>query len=334
NGDSFLSKLRRQVLRTSWRVLELLHGLYVRRLLYCLTGGLPRLLRLQIPTATTLTQCFGLCRESAQSLFPIAQRSIAYTCLLVSSTKARVKGSDVVAVNPAWRDPADHARTFDDAMSHSIGTHDPVSDRFHVAPITFVDPMCPRDAPILPSQLHPFLKEDIVSRFGMHTAAEGTTLFGRIFLTALYARYLLTSWEDTTTPWVSLAKVLNGAVHPTRVPILERYQVNLSSGVVNATVDATQRRRARAVENAVTYMGRTSEPQCAYIWCRDVGGRGATFAVPLQLRSGGILNARNPSQLLLIVHRLNSEEVANENRFVAINASSMSCIDWLESTTS
>jgi hypothetical protein len=68
----------------------------------------------------------------------------AYTCMLASSTKARVRGT--IAVDPRWskRQGRVAARTYDEAAMQSIGTYNETTRRFdhtyrsHL-PITLTD---------------------------------------------------------------------------------------------------------------------------------------------------------------------------------------------------
>ncbi|CUG89433.1 Bodo-specific multi-copy gene family, putative [Bodo saltans] len=130
-----------------------------------------------------------------------------------------------------------------------------------VPPITFSDVVAAReDVPILPSQLHPFLDADVVARFGKCTSTERERLFETPLLHALYARYLLVYWADVSSPWVSLAKVLEDAVQPDQVEQLDRYEVNLSKGVKTATND-------RSCVNAVSYCEDHAQSY-AVVWCR------------------------------------------------------------------
>ncbi|CUG94476.1 Bodo-specific multi-copy gene family, putative [Bodo saltans] len=113
-----------------------------------------------------------------------------------------------------------------------------------VAPITFGDGVVKKpDTPIFPSQLHPFLDADVVARRGMFSAGERSRLFLNSFLNAVYARYLLAYWVDSSSPWVSRVKVFDGAASPDHAHLLEAYEVNIA-GVVRTT--------NAVVENAAT----------------------------------------------------------------------------------
>lgn len=330
----------------------------VRKPLFYWTGGSPRLLRLAHVTHKqdislaqgsfdAFSRCFGLYKDSAKAKYPVQPKWFphTYTCLLASSTKAKVKSTAVIPVNPAWRDDTLLAMTYDEATTQSIGAYNPLTNRFVVPPITFDDDQVTRSgAPILPSQLHPFLTAEVAAHFGAHVGIERERLFERAFLYAVYARYLLAYWENSTNPWVPLRNVFEGAVHPQQVPIVERYEVNLSSGVT---------RSIKAVEHAVTYVGGAFD-HGAYIWCRDKKApEGGTFAVPLQLRPGGYQTARRlPSSssasiplslsavappLLLSVYQEFRDDptlIQASVTTVAIDAGSMSSIGWLRSASS
>ncbi|CUG92568.1 Bodo-specific multi-copy gene family, putative, partial [Bodo saltans] len=114
----------------------------------------------------------------ARAQYPVQSQWFpqAYTCFLVSSTKAKVDGSDIIPVNPAWRhgsrDPH-RTLTFNEAAMCSMGLFDPSTSRFLVPPITFSDVVAAReDVPILPSQLHPLLDADVVARYDKCTSKE------------------------------------------------------------------------------------------------------------------------------------------------------------------
>ncbi|CUG92569.1 Bodo-specific multi-copy gene family, putative [Bodo saltans] len=310
-------------------------------LVFHLTNGLPRLLRLalmkQYQNVSSITDgganmrhCFEVYRDMASAQYPVQPMWFpqVYSCWLTSSTKAKVNhGSDAIVVNPAWRDPT-RALTYDEATTQSIGALLPDSGRFTMPPITFGDAaIMKNDAPILPSQLHPFLDAEVVAHFGKYSISDRERLFDKSFLYAVYARYLLTYWENSDDPWVSLAKVFQGAVKPEHVPVLERYEVNLSSGVKTDNI-------TDAVKNAITYTAGN-----AYIWCRDKAQEyGGVPAVPLLLRlcarpfgQGGAIK---PPLILLVVHEECRDAHNDETQIVHVQADAMSSICWLYSPTS
>ncbi|CUG92565.1 Bodo-specific multi-copy gene family, putative [Bodo saltans] len=359
----------------------------VARLLFHWAGGVPRLLR-HIAHANHL-EFLHRAEQDARSTGHITSRfsfvwlsqrlasslhlqhphladddamfAIAYSCLLASSTKAKVKCSDRIAVNPAWRDrnPHHHARrlTYGEAMVCSIGpqhmladnkhrdnvwrsfgSYDPCTNRFIVPPITFVDELVTRpDTPILPSQLHPLLNAEFVEKFDNIQLIDHEQVFIKAFLYAVYARYLLAHWEDDTTPWVSLAKVFESAVHCDQVSILDRYEVNLSSGVTMRKQHISQH---GAAENAATYF----DEGAAFLWCREKEQTGVTFAVPLQLwndlhvRGGQFICTKkefaadiaikNAPVVLLVCQQMSDclKALATDAAVMMINASAMSSI--------
>ncbi|CUG92975.1 Bodo-specific multi-copy gene family, putative [Bodo saltans] len=191
----------------------------VRELIYHLAGGLPWLLRaahqseLGLGSSDALSRCFAKYQEAAKAHYAIEAPWIphAYACLLASSTKAKVRQRDHIPLDAAWgRLPT---RTYDDAAVQSIGLYLDKENRFVLAPITFDDAVMEAAqfaAPILPSQLHPFLSADIVKQLGGDSAADRRELFEKPFLYALYARYLLAYWEKKSV-WVPLGKVLECA---------------------------------------------------------------------------------------------------------------------------
>ncbi|CUG89376.1 Bodo-specific multi-copy gene family, putative [Bodo saltans] len=361
--------------RESW---ETEIGSDVARLLFHWAGGVPWLLR-HIAHANHLelfhqfeevTQCpgvalFWLSRRVASSdqqyvdndevLFPHV-----YSCLLASSTKLRVRSSsDRVAVNPLWRDlcSSHHVLTYDEVMTHSLGSYHPLTGRlasigaydrktcrFVVPPIMFADSaMTRRDVPILPSQLHPFLTPEVVENFDRHLIGHlESHVFKKAFMYAVYARYLLEYWKDATSPWVSLAKVFDGAIHRNQIAAIDRFEVNLSSGVM---ADDNYQPTLHAVENAATYMGGCDDHHDAYIWCRHRSRAGISFAVPLQLWSSyqstesqlhflrkefvGDVATQEPPLVLLVCATMSDstflETLAND-AVILINATSMSSI--------
>eukprot|EP00455_Lapot_gusevi_P051012 TRINITY_DN7511_c0_g1_i1.p1 TRINITY_DN7511_c0_g1~~TRINITY_DN7511_c0_g1_i1.p1 ORF type:complete len:319 (-),score=-5.68 TRINITY_DN7511_c0_g1_i1:137-976(-) len=185
-------------------------------------------------SVNAFNRCFEVYSAAARAQYPVqpAWFPQAYTCFLASSTKAKVNGSGIIPVKPEWRKTAG-ALTYAEATTLSMGSYDPDKGRFMVAPITFVDAVVTKpDAPILPSQLHPFLNADVVAR---RSAPSVDSAFEVAFLYAVYARYLLAHWENTSSPWVSLAKVFEGAIPPKQVPMLERFDVDMSKGLPATT---------------------------------------------------------------------------------------------------
>ncbi|CUG92571.1 Bodo-specific multi-copy gene family, putative [Bodo saltans] len=275
--------------------------------LFHLAGGLPRLLRLALQPYTSclargsfdaFSKIFEAFKTAAKpACFPTDDKWFphVYTCLLASSTKAKVEGSELIVSNPAWvTSRRKNRKTYDEAVIRSMGSHNPTTKRFMVPPITFVDAAVKQfmstlatnaaaDAPIKPSELHPFLNADVVEHFGRRSHLERGRQFEKPFTYAVYARYLLEYWKNTKKKWISLAKVFEGALKAEQVSVAERYEVNLSAGFKR---DVGQRYED-AVENAATYMGGSAHHD-AYIWCREKARTGniVPFPVPLQLRHG------------------------------------------------
>jgi hypothetical protein len=331
----------------------------VRTPLYHWAGGLPRLLRLaHLPLDGTVSlACGGLCafqrcfaqyKQSVQSLYSTSEDWFvhAYACMLASSTKARVSGT--IAVDPRWSTQPGHivARTYDDAAIRSIGAYNEATRRFIVPPITLIDQDATRmmlECPILPSELHPFLADDVVQHFGKHSALERGRLFEKPFMYAVYARYLLVHLKNTTQQWVPLERVFEDALNPDQIALVSKYEVNLSGGVV--TLDEGQA-YGDAVGNALTYLGGTAHHD-AYLWCRGKSGSGPEFAAPVQLRHGQAkpesklalqLYQTAPSgkskepqkvQFLLSVNQEARKTLPNHQTIVMVNADAMSSISWL-----
>ncbi|CUE63735.1 Bodo-specific multi-copy gene family, putative [Bodo saltans] len=340
--------------------------------MYHLAGGMPSLLRLaeQHSTLGEFSDCFEAFQTAARSERIAAHDKWfphAYTCLLASSTKAKVLGSDPIVVNPSWRDPMENLKmTYDEAMINSIGSYDKVTSRIMVPPIAFDDAAVTRpDAPILPSQLHPFLYSGAAQHFGKNSPLERSQQFDKPFLFAVYARYLLALWKGTSGgPWVPLAKVFEGALQPEQQAVMERYEVNLSRGV-NIVKNSPAPKHAvtftgtyeDAAKNAVTYLGGNAHHD-AYIWCREAplnatGERvqakmpkeqtKSTFAIPLLLRheTRKALSHLEPQRrqskaaskqvtLLLLVNQKPCDVCKDHvNDIVMINAAAMSNTSWL-----
>ncbi|CUE63621.1 Bodo-specific multi-copy gene family, putative, partial [Bodo saltans] len=294
-------------------------------------------------------------KKNVLSQYPIKTKwfPYAYSCLLASSTKARVRGDARIPLNPAWR-KTKRDLTYYEATTQSIGSHDPATRRFMMPPITFVDAAVNRRraVKILPSQLHPFLNAEVVKHFGKDNNAERGRQFERPFMYAVYARYLLARWEDSKNPsWVALDKVFHGAVDLDQVPILKEYEVNLFRGV---KWDAGRRTKEDAAKHSVTYLGGNAQHD-AYIWCRKKRATIHTqkgklptkmniaprhleeFPVPLQLRHG---HGRTRSQLVKqfykkmpILISVNQRRCAVKRglskKIVMVNADAMSSISWL-----
>jgi hypothetical protein len=279
----------------------------VRAWVYHLAGGVPRLLRLAheqhmetmslaCGSLDALQQCFTRYEAAARAAYPLDAEwfPYAYTCLLASSTKARVGGT--IYVDPAWCKCVAVKRTYAEASSHSIGsdTRDYTCsmERFEVPPITICDADAAammQQCPILPSQLHPFLSADVVRRGGTQSAADRDWLFEKPFVYAVYARYLLAYLEDRTRRWVPLQDVFHGAFVPQQAAAVKRYEVNLSAGVTMGARDGVH---TDAAENAVTYLGGAAQHD-AYLWCRDTADM-KPFAAPMQLRCA--LSKRVPKE--------------------------------------
>ncbi|CUG89375.1 Bodo-specific multi-copy gene family, putative [Bodo saltans] len=275
------------------------------------------------------------CREVARHQYPVHDRTYPYwyTCALAASTKARVRGGDCIAINPAWRTKFNSQQwSYHTAMAQSMGTYDPVTGRFMVPPITFVDAELP-NTPIMPSQLYPFLDPNIVKNFNYQRldTAGREALFDKPFLYAVYARYLLVRWAIyamdpcNNSDWVSLGKVFEGAVHPDQVQVLERFELNLSHGVRE---DGGRTGYDYIAENSLTFMG----PHGSFLWCRETSKRNEPFAVPLRLWDRDTTqqhphNRMRSSVLTLFVNRGRWRSTVDE-RNMMIDATEMSNLFW------
>ncbi|CUG89371.1 Bodo-specific multi-copy gene family, putative [Bodo saltans] len=312
--------------------------------LHNLTGGVPRLLRLahmKQPQTMSLasrslnsfSRYFEVYSAAARSQYPVqpAWLSQAYTCLLVSSTKAKVNGSDIIPVNPLWKDST-KSLTYAEATTMSMGSYDPNTKCFMVAPITFGDIVVTKpNAPILPSQLHPLLDADVVARCGMYSDAERAKLFMNSFLYAVYARYLLARWENNSSAWVSLAKVFHGAVPSDQMSLLERYEVNIANGV---RTDAKQQHR---LSNETTTMINTAtcRGESITLHCRDRRHKKVTFTA--LLRSDGFV-AHRVADRILLAERYQTVELAElacldgnkkMKHIIEVKSSAMCNVGWL-----
>ncbi|CUE63801.1 Bodo-specific multi-copy gene family, putative [Bodo saltans] len=324
----------------------------LRAPLHHLAGGVPRLLRLAFMkqpqnmslasgSITALPRCLGVYSAAARAQYPVqpAWFPQAYTCLLASSTKAKVKGSDIIPVNPAWKKtnvssgPA-YALTYDEAAMMSMGTYNPQTNRFMVPPITLGDTeaeMRP-GAPILPSQLHPFLSPDVIARYAAAhpVVVEHGPLFMKSFLYAAYARYLLAFWKDTRSAWVPLDKVFEGSIQPeqlAQIAASKGYEVNVSSGVKMSA-------NGRAETNAATLCEDDAQGD-AFLWCRQKAKRSEPFAAVVQILCQGLrerrpqLEHRNDLLVLTVVSQKNLPStfpVEHAGDDIMINADAMSSL--------
>ncbi|CUE63850.1 Bodo-specific multi-copy gene family, putative [Bodo saltans] len=312
------------------------HDAWWRTPLYHLAGGVPRLLR-QAPMnqvqprnplmLEAFCSAFNQYAVLAKAQYPIPPSWFpqAYTCFLTSSTKAKVKGSDVIPVNPAWWDPQ-RALTYDEAATLSMGTYDPHTGRFMVPPITFGDAevVMKQKVPILPSQLHPFTDANVVARFGKYAVTERGRLHDMPFLCAIHGRYCLVSWKHNTE-WVSLAEVFEGAVHPDQAPLLERYEVNLAGGVKTLAKLHTV-----SPQHDATYCGET---RSAHLCCRQKvkKGGGVVRAVPLLLchDASTAQQLRWGDRQELVLSLASLPHGAEPRNMVLLDANALSSNGWL-----
>ncbi|CUG81156.1 Bodo-specific multi-copy gene family, putative [Bodo saltans] len=239
---------------------------HVRTIVHQLSGGVPRLLRAahQFPATVTfaygsfnaLPHCFESYSKYAAEQYSIEGKwtFLAYTCLLASSTKAIVLGDHPIPLNPAWKkawketewgkqtasgeDPP--LPTFKDASLASIGTYIPgssnfyeVSEHFIVPPITFLDEHAKPGAPIMPSDLHPFLSIDVIKHLGSWSDLDR----GRLFEKAIHVRCVRALFAGVLEE--------HQEVHPDQVHILERYEANLSGGLVTDVAEGLYEHAAR-----------------------------------------------------------------------------------------
>ncbi|CUG11135.1 Bodo-specific multi-copy gene family, putative [Bodo saltans] len=263
----------------------------VREPIFHWAGGLPRLLKIaekKEPQQNSLasgsfsafSRCFESYKASAGSLYPLQPTwfSQAYTSLLVSSTKVKVTKNDVIPINPKWKDATTQPLTYDEAVHNSIGSYIQGKGKstFMVPPITFDDEMLTKllkvmhkcNAPIMPSQLHPFLDGQVSLHFGKDNATERGRIFEKAFVYAVFARYLLAHWEKKDK-WIPFSTVFEGAIHPKQKVVVQDYEVNLSEGVME--LDGIKfYHDAKAL--FLTYLGGSSHHD-AYIWCRKTSSR-------------------------------------------------------------
>ncbi|CUG92978.1 Bodo-specific multi-copy gene family, putative [Bodo saltans] len=304
--------------------------------MYHLAGGLPWLLRaanqseasLACGSSDAFLHCFAKYQETAKAHYAIEAPWIpnAYACLLASSTKAKVRQRDHIPLDPAWgRLPT---RTYDVAAVQSIGLCLDKETRFVLPPITFDDAAVEAAQfapPILPSQLHPFLRADIVKQFAGYSVADRRRLFETSFLYAVYALYLLAYWKKKFA-WVPLGKVLEGAMCKEQCRVIDDYEVNLSDGVR----EGQSTYEDAVVENAVTHQGSSNAQHDAYIWCRAKKNVEAAFAVPLQLRHGLDTKEATFAQQTPFILSVNTKaRKPFAKAVVMVDAGAMSSVAWL-----
>ncbi|CUG42687.1 Bodo-specific multi-copy gene family, putative, partial [Bodo saltans] len=254
--------------------------------IYHWTAGSPRLLlaahtlfsgtiSLANGNADAVYTCFIQFQEYASSLYKMLPEWLPYavSCLLVSSTKVKVKNPDnCIPINPDWKKflgvSWGEGGTFREAAGWSMGTYVLKDQLFVVPPIIFSDDVMKSlmvekyvngkmeevdDALIMPSQLHPyFSQEEVAAQLGRSSPTERGNLFEKPFVYAVYARYLLAYWEKPRSKWVPLTKVFDGAFQQQQEDIMKGYEVNLSGGV---RMRLTKQLYSNAVPNALTYFG-------------------------------------------------------------------------------
>ncbi|CUG92564.1 Bodo-specific multi-copy gene family, putative [Bodo saltans] len=310
--------------------------------LHHLTQGHPRMLRAaQSCDATKGKTCLASpslphylleLREAARAQYPFGAKMFpcVYSCFLASMTKARVRGNNIIPINPLWSRTATDlpSFTYDAAALLSIGTYDLDNKRFIVPPIVTAAMSARADAPIMLSQLCPFLDAEVVERFDQHEDIDTATHLDKSFLYALYGRYLLEFWNNTSSPWVPLDNVFEGAVHPDQLRVLKRYELNLCQGVRTSSV------LQRAVlERSLTYLGHHG----SYMWCRDRVTGDAPFAVPVWLWETPATLTLNDRQsyssapLALFVNRCDMmyhDITTSDSKNILVDANEMSCLSW------
>ena len=328
----------------------------VRVPLYHLAGGLPRVLRTahQNPLQQVTLACgswhafanaFTAFKETAQSRYRIsgANRKAAYACLLASTTKLPVELNTPIPMAPAGKAGGHKRWTFSDAEKSSIGAWDSTTKQFVVPPITVTDDVFAQTVPIKPSELHPFLKSDVIERFAQRSALLRGQTFERPFLSAVYARYLLARWSTKDdNAWVSLDQVLKGAIHETQEDAARKFEVNLKRGIVEQKRGGYQ----SASKEALTYFGeRSITHHDAYLWCRKKSSVNVVHPMALRLRHGnpklvGVLEEQlrqtrktKSSKIHFPLLAVNSQETAphkgHEEDILMVNADAMSSISWL-----
>lgn len=226
--------------------------------------------------------------------------TMAYSCLLVSSTRLPISLKDVVPMpRTAQSTTSQHTFTFEDAVKQSVATLQRCKtggETFLVVPPVFF----PRDVPGTPipvTKLHPFLRREVIEQLGISAPADRGILFEEAFVYAVYARYLLIWWTRGgrhKDKWVHLSDVLQGAVHSWNrngaagsggdVTGLTDLEVNLSEGV--HTESDTY---AGAKNYALSWTRTTKNPNAhhdAYMWCRSVMNKKEEAPAAIQLRHG------------------------------------------------
>lgn len=125
-------------------------------------------------------------------------------------------------------------------------------------------------------------------------------------------------------PWVPLNEVFDGAIRPEQVKLINRFEVNLSGGVH----EATSKRQKQNQQNKVTYEDWDDMLE-ANLWCRTAARPSAEFAVPL-------LYGHNVARFAEFKHpkgvpklRVSRKSNAPLSEVVDVNASAMSSVTWL-----
>jgi len=275
-----------------------------------------------------------------------------------------IKTADEIPVNPLI--PCELVnplvKTYDDAAKSSMCAL--VGTRVVVPPIVFTDEVMMRanmgstvSTPIMPSQLQPFLSDDIVAKFGT-SATERGRVFELPMMYAIYARYLLAWWKkarsvsaartatagsgqggDCSTQWVAFTDVFAGAYNADQQSVVEGYELNLSLGVITDPKGTTY---GDAVANGITFLA-SNYHHDAYLWCRTAVGK-KEHPLALQLRHGEAKEAgalekqlmrtskgceKVEGFLISVNQKRNACIRGHEADIVMINADAMSTIGWL-----
>jgi hypothetical protein len=341
----------------------------VKELIYELSAGVPRMLRLAhiIKVTVSLAQGASTCLSLAlahymtvtQTSYNIPKNDgdlrLLYACMLCSATRFPVPdvGADVPMPTASHR----NGDTFQYAIALSMGALDARGPWFVVPPLIFgkkqvvTDMMSAvknhtslQNIPDLPTpyDLVPILTDECLASIGRGNATDRGPLFEAVFVRALYARYLLVKWR-LKEDWVPLKEVLVEAFHAADAEVVGTFEINLSAGIK----DATTYNRADTCALSWCKSDRGAHHD-AYAWCRfSRDGKLVQRPMPIQMRHGipktlseltqtcqlfvskDVPHVEIESVLLCVNQSLSSY---SSSKIVAVDASKMALCQWLQTT--
>ena len=338
----------------------------VKELIYELSAGVPRMLRLAHESKVTvsLAEGAGSCLSLAltkyitegQGLYNIPKNDrnlrLLYACMLCSGTCFPVH--DVGANVPMPTASRGGGDTFQHAIALSMGALDARGPWFVVPPLIFgkrqvvTDMMSAvknhkslKNIPDLPTpeDLMLILRSDCLKMMGRGNATDRGPLFEAVFVRAFYARYLLVKWR-LGADWVPLEEVLVNAFHADDAKVVKKFEINLSAGIKYAT----KYKRAKSCALSWCKSDRRAHHD-AYAWCRfSRGGKLVECPMPIQMRHG---NPKTAAELkktcqLLVSKDLPRKQIESillcvnqslssyaSRKIVGVDASKMALCQWL-----